>query len=51
MQPRNVARTEADINDLMEDLKYKLDTPIQRGIEKFINWYRKFYNILKTNIT
>ena len=40
MQPGDVPRTEADVTNLMEELNYKPDTPVQKGIEKFIEWYK-----------
>lgn len=43
MQPGDVPRTEADVTDLVENLGYKPDTPIQKGIEKFIEWYRLYF--------
>ncbi len=43
MQPGDVPRTEADVTDLVEDLGYKPDTPVQQGIERFIKWYTNFY--------
>jgi UDP-glucuronate 4-epimerase len=42
MQPGDVPRTEADVTDLVKNLDYKPDTPVQKGIERFIEWY-KFY--------
>jgi UDP-glucuronate 4-epimerase len=44
MQPGDVPRTEADVTDLMGDMNYKPDTPVQAGIEKFIEWYRLYFN-------
>ena len=43
MQPEDVPRTEADVTDLAENLGYKPDTPVQMGIEKFINWYKSYF--------
>jgi len=45
IQPGDVARTWADSEDLMKDFGYKPNTPIKEGINNFISWYRKFYNI------
>lgn len=45
MQPGDVLRTWADISDLEKDFGYKPETKIQTGIPKFVNWYKKFYNI------
>jgi UDP-glucuronate 4-epimerase len=45
MQPGDVQSTYADISDLIKDFNYKPDTPIEKGINEFINWYKKFYKI------
>jgi UDP-glucuronate 4-epimerase len=41
MQPGDVPRTEADVTDLVENLGYKPNTPVQKGIERFITWYKQ----------
>jgi UDP-glucuronate 4-epimerase len=45
MQPGDVPRTEADVTDLMANFNYKPDTPIVKGIEKFITWYRTYFEL------
>lgn len=45
MQPGDVPSTWADTTDLEKDLGYKPYTDVKVGINKFINWYRKFYRI------
>lgn len=45
MQPGDVPRTEADVTDLVENLGYKPNTPVQKGIERFIEWYKNYFNI------
>lgn len=45
MQPGDVARTEADVTDLMEDMGYKPDTAVSTGIGKFIEWYKNYFEI------
>lgn len=45
LQAGDVPSTYADIKDLVEDLRYKPSTPIQEGINKFIDWYRDFFNV------
>jgi UDP-glucuronate 4-epimerase len=45
MQPGDVPATWADVTDLIEDLDYQPHTPVKEGIEKFIVWYRSFYNV------
>ena len=45
MQPGDVPATYADIDDLMRDVDFKPDTPIEKGIAKFVAWYRDYYKI------
>ncbi len=45
IQPGDVPSTWADTSDLERDLGYKPYTPVKIGIKKFIEWYRRFYNI------
>ena len=43
IQPGDVERTWANVDDLISDLDYKPETDIKIGVEKFINWYKEFY--------
>lgn len=43
MQPGDVYQTYADITDLINDVGFKPDTPIQEGINKFMRWYKTYY--------
>ena len=43
IQPGDVAATYADVDDLMEDVGFKPDTPIEVGIKRFMKWYKGFY--------
>ena len=45
MQPGDVQATYADVSGLMNDFHYKPDTPLQEGIDRFVAWYRAFYNV------
>ncbi len=45
MQPGDVPVTYADVEDLMRDLGFKPKTTIKVGIERFVNWYREYYQI------
>ncbi|NQY23158.1 MAG: NAD-dependent epimerase [Campylobacteraceae bacterium] len=45
IQAGDVPATFADVQDLIDDLDYKPETPIQEGIDKFIDWYLEFFNI------
>ncbi|PHD24444.1 NAD-dependent epimerase [Bacillus wiedmannii] len=42
MQPGDVYQTYADVSDLINDVGFKPDTPIQEGINKFVEWFRKY---------
>lgn len=43
IQPGDVEKTWADVNDLIEDLGYKPETDITYGVGEFIKWYKSFY--------
>jgi UDP-glucuronate 4-epimerase len=45
MQQGDVPKTEADVADLMENLNYKPETPVQTGINQFIDWYKSYFGI------
>ena len=42
MQPGDVPTTYADIDHLRKDICYTPNVPIEIGINKFVNWYKKF---------
>lgn len=43
MQPGDVPATYADASDLMRAVDYRPDTPIEVGIQRFVDWYRTYY--------
>ncbi|MBN2829672.1 MAG: NAD-dependent epimerase/dehydratase family protein, partial [Candidatus Cloacimonetes bacterium] len=45
LQQGDVPASHANVDDLIQDLDYKPDTPIQEGINRFIKWYRDFYKV------
>jgi len=45
IQPGDVPATFANVDHLVEDLGYKPSTPIQEGINKFVDWYIDFFQI------
>ena len=45
MQPGDVPINYADVNDLMQDVDFKPNTPIEVGVKQFIDWYRDYYKI------
>jgi len=44
LQAGDVPATWADVDDLIRDTGYKSMTMVKEGIEKFVSWYRGFYN-------
>ncbi|NJL45217.1 MAG: NAD-dependent epimerase [Leptolyngbyaceae cyanobacterium SM2_3_12] len=45
MQPGDVLATYADVRDLMMDVGFAPNTPIEVGIQRFVAWYRQYYQI------
>jgi UDP-glucuronate 4-epimerase len=45
MQPGDVARTYANIDELTADTGFQPRTDLRQGLERFVNWYRAFYQI------
>lgn len=45
MQPGDVEKTWADVTALIQDYDYTPNTPIEKGVENFIDWYKEFYKI------
>ena len=45
LQPGDVPDTEADVQDLIDDVGYKPDTPIEVGVRRFIDWYLDYYRV------
>jgi UDP-glucuronate 4-epimerase len=44
MQLGDVEQTWADTKDLEKDYQYKPNTPIQKGVGKFVIWYKEYYS-------
>ena len=45
LQAGDVPATYADVDDLMQDVGFKPETPIKTGIQRFVDWYREFYGV------
>jgi len=45
LQPGDVPDTYADVEALISDVGYKPSTSIEEGIERFVSWYREYYQI------
>lgn len=43
MQPGDVERTWANVDDLIADYDYRPNTPIKEGVQRFVEWYRNYY--------
>lgn len=43
MQPGDVPDTFADIQDLVRDVGYRPATPVEEGVQKFVEWYLGYY--------
>jgi UDP-glucuronate 4-epimerase len=43
LQPGDVPRTFADVDALVADIGFQPKTPIEQGIQRFVDWYRDFY--------
>ncbi len=45
MQPGDVPRTFADVDELIKDYEYSPSTAISSGIDIFIKWYVSYYKL------
>jgi len=43
LQPGDVPATYADVDDLVRDVGFKPNTPIEVGVERFVAWYRSYH--------
>ena len=43
MQPGDVPATFADIDALQRDVGFRPGTPIEEGVQKFVDWYRMYH--------
>ncbi len=43
MQPGDVPATYADVSDLISDTGFKPSTPVDQGVQNFVDWYREYY--------
>ncbi len=44
MQPGDVTRTFADVDDLIQDVDFKPSTSIEEGLKKVVTWYKEYYS-------
>ena len=45
MQAGDVPATFADVQDLIRDVGFKPSTPIEKGVQLFVDWYRDYYQV------
>jgi len=45
IQPGDVEKTWADVSALKRDYDYNPGTPVEEGIQKFVDWYREYYKV------
>ena len=45
LQPGDVPDTFANVDDLIADVGYKPDTPVEDGIRAFVTWYKEYYQV------
>ncbi|RMG52633.1 MAG: NAD-dependent epimerase [Gammaproteobacteria bacterium] len=45
LQPGDVPETFADVSDLIRDVDYRPNTPVEEGIRRFVEWYREYYRV------
>jgi UDP-glucuronate 4-epimerase len=50
MQPGDVPATYADVDDLSRDVGFAPATPVEMGIERFVDWYTEFYGVNQTGV-
>ncbi|MCL2717216.1 MAG: GDP-mannose 4,6-dehydratase [Lachnospiraceae bacterium] len=43
IQPGDVQKTYADVDDLIEDFDFKPNTSIEDGLRRFVEWYIEYY--------
>jgi UDP-glucuronate 4-epimerase len=45
LQPGDVPDTSAEVTELTTDTGYRPDTPVEEGVRRFVEWYRRYYNV------
>jgi UDP-glucuronate 4-epimerase len=45
MQAGDVVATHANVDNLINDFNFNPSTPLQSGVDKFIQWYKTYYKI------
>jgi UDP-glucuronate 4-epimerase len=45
LQLGDVPDTWADVEDLVTDVGYRPETPVEEGIKRFVEWYADYYSV------
>lgn len=45
LQPGDVPDTFADASELVSEVGYRPDTPVEEGVRRFVEWYRDYYGV------
>ena len=45
LQPGDVPDTYADVSDLVNEFGYKPSTPVKKGVQNFVDWYKDYHRI------
>lgn len=45
LQPGDMPDTYADVADLENNFGYRPQTPFKEGVQRFVDWYRRYYNV------
>ena len=45
LQVGDVPDTFADVDELIADIGYKPDTPIEVGVRNFVGWFKSYYGL------
>lgn len=45
LQPGDVLASRADVSELERDVGYRPNTPVERGVRNFVEWYRSYYKV------
>jgi UDP-glucuronate 4-epimerase len=43
-QPGDVQETWADCSDMERDFRYRPQTSLEQGLQRFVAWFREFYS-------
>lgn len=50
MQPGDVEKTWADVDDLIRDYQYSPSTDYRRGVAEFVDWFKSYYKTTEQSV-